>query len=92
VTLQKILQGLRQLPYYYIQTLFMDGIVRNISEQNIAAWLERCAELKPRGIQIYTLARPAAISGLRAVPRPVLDDIAGRVQREIHIPVSVYGA
>ncbi len=92
VTLEKILQGLKQLPHYFIQTLFVDGIVRNISEQNISAWLERCADLKPQGIQIYTLARPAAIARLSPVSRQILDDIAGRVQREIHIPVSVFGA
>lgn len=91
VTLEKIVQGLKTLPHYFIQTLFIDGSVSNVGECSIQNWLERCAELTPSGIQIYTLARPAPVSGLRPVARRILDEIAVQVQQKIHVPVSVYG-
>ena len=67
-----------------IQTMFMQGSfegrsVDNTTEEYVGPWLEARAEIRPEGVDIYTLARDTPVLGLRKVPPETLEKIAARV-------------
>ena len=81
-------ERLRALESVVIQTCFIRGRRDNTTEEEISAWLERLARIRPESVQIYPIARVPAALGLEVVPRQVLEDIARRV-RALGLPVEV---
>ena len=68
-----------------VQTMFMQGTyegrsVDNTTEEYVGPWLEAIEEIRPAGVDIYTLARDTPVSGLRKAPPEVLARIAERVE------------
>lgn len=57
VDLEEITSGLEQLSEITIQTLCTAGESGNLNRTNIDEWLDRLQRIKPRSIQLYTLAR-----------------------------------
>ena len=66
ITLKQIVDGLARLQEVEIQSLFFSGPVTNASHEEVAAWLEQLALIKPVAVQIYTMDRVPA--DRRAVP------------------------
>ncbi|WP_337288120.1 radical SAM protein [Candidatus Methylomirabilis sp.] len=85
-----MLQELAQLDGVLLQTIFVWGRVANTAPVAIREWSDRVAEIRPLGVQIYTLDRVPADPGLTPVSRVVLDAIAGYARRRAHVPVEVY--
>jgi len=73
--LQGIIDGLKSLGDFETQTIFVDGSVSNCGDKAVKAWLDVMRELKPRAVQIYTLARPPADAELKAVSRERMNAI-----------------
>lgn len=78
-----------------IQTLFLRGEyngrrVDNATPEEVEAWLGLVAEIKPRGVMIYTIDRDTPAPNLEKVGVEELQRIAGRV-RELGIPTIVAG-
>lgn len=73
-----------------VQTLFVRGRVDNTQDNEIAEWIERVARTRPQRVQIYSLDRPPAVSGLLAVPRTDLKRIAALLAERTHLPVNIY--
>ena len=65
VDYETILNGLKTLESVTLQTMFIDGAIRNIGEQEVEKWVEKVGEIKPIKAQIYSLHRPSAASSLR---------------------------
>jgi wyosine [tRNA(Phe)-imidazoG37] synthetase (radical SAM superfamily) len=87
-----IVDALRNLPRIVVQAMFVtDGIGRvdNTTEGALHEWLAALDEIQPAGVQIYTLDRPPALEGLRAVPMRRLREIAERVRAK-EIPADVF--
>ncbi len=57
VDLEEITSGLEQLSEITIQTLCTAGESGNLNRKNINEWLDRLQRIKPRSVQLYTLAR-----------------------------------
>jgi wyosine [tRNA(Phe)-imidazoG37] synthetase (radical SAM superfamily) len=81
---------------FIIQTLFVRGEcdgrpVDNTTEEEIAAWLEAVARLRPQQVMIYTIHRDTPLgNNLKKVPVSELNAIARRVN-ELGIATSVSG-
>ena len=81
---------------FIIQTLFVRGdcdghSVDNTTEEEIAAWLDAIARLRPRQVMIYTIHRDTPLgNNLRKVPVNELNAIARRVNH-LGIATSVSG-
>jgi wyosine [tRNA(Phe)-imidazoG37] synthetase (radical SAM superfamily) len=90
VSLEDIAQAASNLPRVIIQTMFIRGRVDNAGEDEIAEWIERVAAIHPQRVQVYSLDRPAAESGLIAVSRAELEGIAALLANRTHLPVDVY--
>lgn len=67
-----------------VQTMFMQGVfegksVDNTTPEYVEPWLEAIAEIRPQGVDIYTLARDTPVLGLKKAPAETLSAIAARV-------------
>jgi wyosine [tRNA(Phe)-imidazoG37] synthetase (radical SAM superfamily) len=70
LTLDTILDGLGRLADVTLQVLFAGGEEGNFTAPNLNEWLDRVVDLRPRSVQLYSLARPTAAERLdRLGPR-----------------------
>jgi len=86
-----LLEGMRRLDRFETQTLFTDGDVENVSDARREAWIACLGELKPERAQIYSLDRPPAHAGLRAVDAGRLREIAAEARARTGVIVEAYG-
>ena len=78
-----------------VQTMFMQGTfagqsVDNTTEKYVGPWLEALAQIRPEGVDIYTLARETPVAGLKKAPAETLERIAQRVEN-LGISAHWYG-
>jgi wyosine [tRNA(Phe)-imidazoG37] synthetase (radical SAM superfamily) len=89
-----IVDALRDLPRVVVQAMFVSdgaGRVDNTTEGAINEWLGAIDAIQPSRVQVYSIDRPPALEGLRAVPRRKLREIAERV-RAREIPADVFSS
>lgn len=86
----EMLQGLAQLDGVLLQTMFVWGRVANTAPVAIREWSDRVVEIRPRGVQIYTLDRVPADTRLIPVSRRVLQVIAEYARRRTQVSIEAY--
>jgi len=89
VDYESILSGLKSLEKVTLQTMFLDGTIQNIGDEEVAEWIKRVGEVRPIKAQIYSLHRPPAESSLQEVPPEKLREIAARTEETTGVPVEV---
>ena len=77
-----------------IQTLFVRGsyngqTVDNTTPAELDAWMKLLAEIKPKELMVYTIARDTPAPDLVKVPEKELRAIAETVKQTLGIPVQV---
>ena len=82
--------GARSLRDVTLQCCFIQGSVCNLGEASLSPWIDAVSEIRPRVVQIYTINRPAAMAGVRAVPRHRLEEIAGALRARTGIDAQVF--
>jgi len=87
VDFSKILEGLRELSDFKLQTLFTN---LNSDEPSVKKWIDTIKMLKPKEVQIYTLDRSAPLADLRAVSKDKLQEIARRLTSETGVRAKIY--
>ena len=96
LTVEQIVERLHNFGHEYtLQTLFLTGshngqIVDNTTPEELDAWLEKVAYLRPRDVMIYTIDRDTPEADLHKVPLAQLEAIARRVDA-LGIPTQVRG-
>ncbi len=75
-SLDSILNGLKKLNKYIVQTMFVEGAINNSSDSEVDSWLESLKSLNPQCVQVYSLARTAASDKIRQVKKSRLEEIA----------------
>jgi len=83
------LNGLKSLEKVTLQTMFVDGAIQNIGDQEVSEWIERVGEIQPVKAQIYSLHRPPAESSLQEIPAEKLEEIAAQTEKTTGVPVEV---
>ena len=78
-----------------VQTMFMQGSfagqsVDNTTEKYVGPGLEALSQIRPEGVDIYTLARETPVVGLKKAPVETLAQIAARVE-SLGISAHWYG-
>ena len=76
-----------------LQTMFLRGTcngetIDNTTEEEVSAWLQLVAEIRPRQVMVYSLDRDTPCPTLEKVSREELQRIAARVEA-LGIPCSV---
>jgi len=89
VDYRTIVNGLKSLENVTLQTMFIDGAISNIGEQEVREWMKRVGEIQPVKAQIYSLHRPPAASLLREVAAEKLEEIAARTEEATGVVVEV---
>lgn len=81
---------------FIMQTMFVKGshdgkVVDNTTEEEVSAWIEAVRASKPKEVMIYTIDRETPEKNLEKVSLEELKKIAGRVEHQLGIKVSVSG-
>jgi wyosine [tRNA(Phe)-imidazoG37] synthetase (radical SAM superfamily) len=92
VYMGEIVAGLKALEGILIQALFVQGRVTNGDPDSIALWIEKIREIRPLGVQLYTLDREPADKKIEKVSRLTLDWIAHQVRWHAGVPAEVFWA
>lgn len=95
ITFDSIIEGLKKLsnlktPPLIIQSLFIDGEIKNWDDESISDWIKSIGEIKPLEVQIYSLDRPPADSKLKVVSREILENISRKLKEETGIKSKIY--
>jgi wyosine [tRNA(Phe)-imidazoG37] synthetase (radical SAM superfamily) len=86
----RMVKGLAQLDGVLLQSMFVWGRVENTDPFAVRDWAERVRDIRPLGVQVYTIDRVPADPDLRPVPWAVLVSIAGYARRIADVPIDVY--
>ena len=89
VEYQTIVNGLKSLEGVTLQTMFVDGTIQNIGDQEVSEWIKRVGEIRPVKVQIYSLHRPSADSTLKEVSADKLREIAARAEKATGVWIEV---
>lgn len=89
VDYEAIVSGLESLEDATLQTMFVDGTIQNIGDNEVAEWVKKVGEIRPIKVQIYSLHRPPAESSLQEVTAEKLREIAARTEETTGVPVEV---
>jgi wyosine [tRNA(Phe)-imidazoG37] synthetase (radical SAM superfamily) len=90
INYKEIVENLKNLEEVIIQTILVDGEMRNIENEEIEKWIERIDYIKPREVQIYSIDRPSADQTLKLVGKEKLNEIAQKAQEATRISVRVF--
>ncbi len=85
VRFEGIIEAMEEVEDFIVQGLFFAGngagITGNISGEGIEDWLAAVNRIRPRFVQIYTLDRIPAMTGIERAPGDVLSAILASVER-----------
>jgi wyosine [tRNA(Phe)-imidazoG37] synthetase (radical SAM superfamily) len=81
ISIEAVTEGLKLIGDVTLQSVFVDGEVSNIGDEEIAAWLDRVAHVEPNEVQVYSLENAPAMSSLIGVEPAKLEAIAEGVRR-----------
>jgi wyosine [tRNA(Phe)-imidazoG37] synthetase (radical SAM superfamily) len=90
VEFEKVMEGLGKLNDFTLQTVLVDGSSSNCNEVEIEKWMEQVSRIKPGEVQIYSIDRPSADSGLILVSKERLRQIAKRAREVCGVPVEAF--
>lgn len=85
-----LIETLKSLPGIVLQCMFIQGSSDNTQDDHIGRWIELVASIRPRAVQVYTIDRTTAASGIEKVPRERLETIAKQLTTRTGIPAEVY--
>ena len=86
----RMIEGLKRLPGIILQSMFIQGSCDNTHDDHIDRWIALAGELRPLSVQVYTVDRAPADSGVVKVPRELLDAFASRLTARTVIKSDVY--
>jgi wyosine [tRNA(Phe)-imidazoG37] synthetase (radical SAM superfamily) len=90
VELESVMENLKKLDDIIIQSVFVEGRVNNTEKSEVEKWTERLNYIKPKEVQIYSIDRPSADSGLTLVTKDKLNQIAKKAEDATGILVKVF--
>jgi wyosine [tRNA(Phe)-imidazoG37] synthetase (radical SAM superfamily) len=90
VRYEEVVENLKNLPDIVIQSVFMDGEINNIGNEDVEKWVERLNYIKPKDVQIYSIDRPSADQTLRLVGKQKLKEVARKAEKTTGISVKVF--
>lgn len=90
VTIESIIENLKKLKHFTIQTAVTKGKVNFLEPNNFQKWITIVRELRAEEIQIYNISYPTADSGLERVAPYDLRVLAAKIESITQIPVYYF--
>lgn len=87
---ERMIEGLRTLEGVTLQSMFITGSVDNTAPAQVEAWVQTVGRIQPVAVQVYTVDRPPADSGIRTVSPERLRQIAERLTQATAVPAHVF--
>ncbi len=91
VDFNRLTAALAIMPNIIIQTCLLSGSISNSEDHQIDAWIEQISRIRPKEVQVYTVDRPPADSGLIPIPHDQMQAIVDRATAETDVSVVLYG-
>ncbi|HEX9144606.1 MAG TPA: radical SAM protein [Candidatus Binatia bacterium] len=85
-----IVAGLKEVKNIYLQSLFVQGRITNADPDSIGLWIERVRDIRPLGVQVYTLEGEPSDNKIQRVSLTTLQWIADQVRWRAGVPSEVY--
>ena len=85
-----IVAALSQVERFYVQTVFIDGKPSNTTEEELSAYIQLLAKLRPQEAHIYSIERPVPDKGIARVSPERLEEIAARIGAEAGVRAIAY--
>jgi wyosine [tRNA(Phe)-imidazoG37] synthetase (radical SAM superfamily) len=85
-----IVAGLKEVKNIYLQSLFVQGRITNADPDSIGLWIERVRDIRPLGVQVYTLDCEPADNKIQRVSLTTLQWIADQVRWRAGVPSEVF--
>jgi wyosine [tRNA(Phe)-imidazoG37] synthetase (radical SAM superfamily) len=85
-----IAAGLKELKNIYLHCQFVQGRVTNADPDSVGLWIERVRDIRPLGVQVYTLDRESADKKIEKVSLTTLQWIADQVRWRAGVPAEVF--
>lgn len=82
MNISKLIENIKNLKKFTIQSCFIQGVINNTTEDQVADWIEAVTMTRPKTVHIYTLDRIPAIGGLIKVDDDTLDIIAQKLRKK----------
>ena len=86
----EIIAGLKELKNIFLQSLFVQGRVTNADPDSVGLWVEKVRDIRPLGVQIYTLDREPADKRIEKVSLATLQWIADEVRWRAGVRADVF--
>jgi wyosine [tRNA(Phe)-imidazoG37] synthetase (radical SAM superfamily) len=86
----EIVAGLKQLKNIFLQSLFVQGRVTNADPDSVGLWVEKVRDIRPLGVQVYTLDRKPADKKIEKVNLATLQWIADQVRWRAGVQADVF--
>jgi len=93
IKLEDIIKGLMEIAREIkltIQTVFLDGKVKNYTGEIFNHWLSAIIGIKPSFIQIYSVDRPVAEGGIKMLDNRTLLSLAEEIERKTGVKTKAY--
>ncbi len=87
--IKRVIENLKKLPEIIIQSLFITAPVNNLAQPHLTHWLDAIAEIRPKGIHLYTVARSTADPSICGATSSELESVAGCVLEKTGIQATV---
>ncbi len=95
IKIKDIINGLKTVSSVLpitIQTVFIDGPIKNFEGEIFAQWLDAIKQIKPQKIQVYSTDRPVAQSQVKMISDEKLTELARTIMKKTGIPAIAYPA
>ena len=87
---ERMVEALSSFPDIVVQSLFVQGSHDNTQPEAIEKWIQTLQRIKPREVQVYSIARGPADPGLREVSLEKLREIAKSCETKTGIQTVVF--
>ncbi len=85
-----VMRGVKGLTDFVVQAMFTRGRRDNSTPAEIDAWIEAVKRIKPKRVDVYSLAREPADAQITAVPGDRLQEIAKLCEKRTGIPSGAF--
>jgi wyosine [tRNA(Phe)-imidazoG37] synthetase (radical SAM superfamily) len=90
INFSDILDSLRSVKEFHIQTVLIEGNPSNVAEDDLEAYFKKISFIKPKQVHIYSIDRPFPNRGISLVSRDRLEEIADRGKKETGVDIRPF--
>jgi len=90
IKFEEIFEKLFSLDGIYIQSVFVDGQLSNISSDDLADYIDCIGRIKPQEVHLYSIDRPVPNTKISLVSPEKLGEIASRIKKETGVAARAF--